>query len=337
MSLIRADARAIPLRNGCVQAVVTSPPYWALRSYPDARQIGLERTPAAYVAELVSVFAEVWRVLREDGTLWLVLGDCYHSGDRGGYRLDSHRWEKSELQSHRRERGGSGIPLAPNRLPQDGLKDKDLVGIPWAVAFGLRDAGWYLRSDVIWAKAHEFCAGDVGSTMPMGGKRVDRPTPAHEYVFLLSKSPTYVYDEKAVEQIAVYLAGTYAAKGSGRRQGNRRGKQAQLARTYAGFNERYAHPKGEGYAVYTGKRRLRDVWFISPKGSSEPHFAQFPEALVEPCILAGCPVGGLVLDPFCGSGTVGAVAERLDRRWVGVDLSYQALAKTRTAQRGIRF
>ena len=204
----------------------------------------------------------------------------------------------------------------PNRMPIEGLKPKDMVGIPWRVAFALQAAGWYLRSDVIWAKAHEFCPGQVGSTMPLGGKKADRPTPAHEYLFLLTKSETYYYDDKAVEQQGVYPAGTRAAKGSATREGNRRSQSE--------------------YAVYSGKRRLRDVWFISTGLFTKDHFATFPLKLVEPCVLAGSRPGDLIFDPFIGSGTTGAVAERLMRRWVGTDLSYQHLARERTAQRGLR-
>ena len=292
-------------------------------------QIGLEPTPDLYVQHLVEVFRAVRRVLKDDGTVWLNLGDCYQSGSRGGYDRERAGVSKNGGQN------ASDFAHAPNRLPQQGLKDKDLVGIPWRVAFALQADGWYLRSDIIWAKAHEFCPGGVGSTMPLGGKRADRPTPAHEYLFLLSKSPRYFYDEEAVKQPGVYPAGTRAAKGSGTREGNRRGsKQQQSGRLYSGFNDRYFAPEqDDGYAVYTGKRRLRDVWFISPQPYKEAHFATFPEKLVEPCILAGCPAGGVVLDPFCGSGRAGIVATRLDRHFLGIDLKLEYCAMARGAIR----
>ncbi len=409
--LIHGDARHLPLSDGCVQTVVTSPPYYGLRDYKTAplvwggksdcqhawgkelpakpgrgntpgdlstsaltnprRQdtveraehangghlcqscgawrgsLGLEPTVDLYVEHLVAIFREIRRVLRDDGTVWLVIGDCYQSGSRGGYG----RQRAGVLKNcGRDDRNANDFAEAPNRLPQDGLKDKDLVGIPWMVAFALRADGWYLRSEIVWAKAHEFCSGGVGSIMPESVR--DRPTRAHETVFLLSKKSTYFYDAEAVKPSSVYPAGTHAAKGSGTREGNRRGtKQAGHGRRHAGFNERYFHGRKydnpdnatrvpqDGYAVYSGKRNLRDVWFISPQAFAGSHFATFPEKLVEPCILAGSRSGDLVFDPFSGSGTVGRVAERVGRRWIGVDLNpaYHELAKKRTEQRGMRF
>lgn len=341
ITLIVGDARYLPLANQSVQCVVTSPPYWGLRDYKTAPQqwsdgtcsaLGLEPTPHMYVAHLVEIFREVRRVLADDGTVWIVIGDSYQNAKGQAHGVDPKQAARRHLRT-----------AHPNDLRIPGLKPKDLVGIPWLVAFALRDDGWYLRSDVIWAKAHEFCPGGVGSTMPLGGKKADRPTPAHEYVFLLSKSRTYYFDEEAIKQNGVYPSGTRAAKGSGTRQGNRRGTHkndrltdatgaASRSRSSA-FHDRWDND----YAIYSGKRRLRDVWFISPQPYKEAHFATFPPRLVEPCILAGSRAGNdeylpdPVLDPFCGSGTVGLVCQRLGRDFIGVDLqpAYIDLARRR--------
>jgi DNA modification methylase len=285
--IVQAEARALPLRDGCVNCVVTSPPYWGLRDYHAAAQIGLEPTPAAYVAALVAVFREVWRVLRDDGTVWLNLGDSYAAQGVMSARRDhsGDTFFATHSQGSRMATAGVTRTL--------GAKPKDLVGIPWRVAFALQADGWYLRSDIIWHKPN-----------PMPESCRDRPTKAHEYVFLLAKSARYAYDAGAIRE-AVQVSTI------------ERSRYGQLA----GDNE-------------TGRNK-RSVWTIPTLPYSGAHFATMPEALVEPCILAGCPVGGLVLDPFLGSGTVGAVAERLGRRWVGCDLTYHALSTQRTAQRGL--
>jgi len=318
--ILNADARAIPLPDRSVQCVITSPPYWGLRDYRHARQIGLEAAPVAYVATICAVFEEVYRVLCDDGTVWLNLGDTY--ARTGGTDRQPSPTAQTRNSKHTIEMRGDRTQRRPK-----GIKDKDLIGIPWLVAFALRDAGWYLRADIIWAKAHEFCADAVGSTMPLGGKKADRPTSAHEYLFLLTKSSRYYYDEEAIKQVGVFAAGTRAAKGSGTREGNRRrpsNKQdGTRKRGYVGFNDRYFSPPNEGYAVYSGKRRLRDVWFITPQPYKDAHFATFPLKLVEPCMLAGSRAGDLVLDPFGGSGTVGVVASMLGRQAVLLDTKFE--------------
>jgi DNA modification methylase len=337
--ILRADARFVPLREACVDCVVTSPPYWGLRDYGDGQQIGLEVTPALYVAALVSVFREIWRVLRPDGTLWLNLGDCYATG---GGRVGECPGGGKQGESWKLR----GVMTPPNRMPLPGLKSKDLVGIPWRVAFALQAAGWYLRSDIIWSKPN-----------PMPESVTDRPTKSHEYVFLLAKSELYHYDAEAIaEPVSAAMVeqlqrgynghGTkdYAAAGvqnpsdvktrivsrsrnKARKYRGEHGGNPALANTHQGF----------GVPWEGSTRNKRSVWSIGTQPYAGAHFATMPEALVRPCILAGCPLGGLVLDPFLGSGTVGAVAEQLGRRWVGLDLRYQALAKARTAQRGLRF
>lgn len=245
--------------------------------------LGLEPTPELYVEHLVSVFREVRRVLREDGVLWLNLGDCYHSGDRGGYRLDSHRWEKSELQSKRADRGGSGIPLAPNRLPQVGLKDKDLVGVPWMAAFALRADGWWLRGEVVWAKGLSFRPDYSGSVMPESVR--DRPTRSHEQLFLLTKATTYFYDEVAVRERAVSaeeirwddgLDGhgggiSHAGQGTSTRK-FRPGRSGNVARKLDVPTRPNDH-LGQSVPWEGVTRNLRSVWAISPQPYSEAHFA----------------------------------------------------------------
>lgn len=294
--LIRADARHLPLVDGCVDCVVTSPPYWGLRQYPDSRQIGMKQTPEGYISDLADAFDEVRRVLRADGTCWVNLGDSYQNAKGQAHGFDP----KQPARRH---------GLRPQDVAIPGLKAKDLVGIPWMFAFEARRRGWFLRSDIVWAKPNPMCE-------PVN----DRPTHSHEFVFLLSKSRRYFYDADAVKERGVIAAGTRAAKGSVSRKAEQ------------GVNARPPE-----YKVYDGYRNMRSCWWIQARPFTDGHSATMPEELVAPCIMAGCRPGGLVLDPFIGSGTVARVAERLGRRWVGTDLSYQPLAKKRTQQRGIRF
>ena len=292
-----------------MQTCVTSPPYFGLRDYGHGDQIGMEGTPDAYVASLVAVFREVRRVLNPAGTVWLNLGDSYAGG--AGGRGDSGR------QFHTSGDGGpasakhNGERLA--RILGD-MKPKDLCGIPWRVAFALQADGWYLRSDIIWHKPN-----------PMPESVTDRPTKAHEYLFLLSKSERYYYDAAAIAETSAY-----AGDQAGVCRGTKR-------RAYAMGREPTGNEKPGSNWIQPETRNKRSVWTVTTQSYTGSHFATFPEKLIDPCVLAGCPLGGLVLDPFLGSGTTGAVAERLGRRWVGTDLSYQPLAKKRTAQRGIRF
>jgi len=284
------------LDAGIAQTCVTSPPYWGLRDYGDEDQIGLESTPDEYVAELVAVFREVRRVLADDGTLWLNLGDSYAAGGM------SNPSGKSTLKGGK-DRGASGYSLS--RTAPAGLKPKDLVGIPWRVAFALQADGWYLRSDIIWHKPN-----------PMPESVTDRPTSAHEHVFLFAKSERYFYDADAI-----------AEQATGRASGN-------------GFvrDHRIAHGKGsENHWEGAETRNARNVWRICSKPYSGAHFATMPPALAKRCILAGSRVGDTVLDPFFGSGTTGQCAEKLGRGWVGCELQedYADLIKERTAQRGL--
>ena len=301
------------LEPGSVQCCVTSPPYWGLRSYLadddplKPLEIGQERHLDDYVSHLVVLFAEVRRVLREDGVLWLNLGDCWHSGDRGGYRLDHHRWAKSEMQSKRRDRGGSGVALAPNRLPQLGLKDKDLVGLPWTVAFALRADGWWLRHRVVWEKP---------ACMPSSVN--DRPTNDTEELFLLAKSARYFWNREAAREP---YAGTDHPRnairpedGSGGHLPPHRG-----IRSLDGRN-------GKG-------RNWRSVWKVNPVTDRIDHYAQMPQEIATRCVLSATRAGDTVLDPFCGSGTTGVAARRLGRLFFGIDLGadYCAMARRRIA------
>jgi DNA modification methylase len=262
--------------------VCTSPPYFGLRDYGTKGQIGLEPTPDAYVAALVGVFREVRRALVEDGTLWLNLGDCYATGAGKGGRLP---W---------RRRAGGVPTFQSNRMPLPGLKPKDLIGIPWRVAFALQADGWYLRSDIIWHKPN-----------PMPESVTDRPTKAHEYLFLLSKGQSYYYDADAIAEAAtgVKTGGFSTAVDAARKAVTSGGKPADV--------------RGMSWET----RNRRSVWTVPTSPYPGAHFATFPEALVEPCVLAGSRPGDLVLDPFAGTCTVGRVAAKHGRRFVGVDLN----------------
>ncbi len=244
---------------------VTSPPYFGQRDYGVAGQIGLENTPDDYVSEIVSVFREVRRVLRDDGTVWLNLGDSY-------VRRPQRTLSANKNAGFHAKAGGEAA--RDQRQIPEGMKPKDIMGIPWAVAFALRDDGWYLRCPIIWKKPFFTVTSQK-----------DRPTVDYEYVFMLSKSYSYQYDHEAVMEIGV---------------------------------------NGE-------KRTLRSVWEVAPSNYRGAHFATFPPRLIEPCIKAGCPEGGTVLDPFGGSGTTGVVADFLKRNAELIELNpeYAAMAERR--------
>ena len=282
-----------------VQSVITSPPYWGLRDYGDDGQVGLEGTPKEYVDKMVEIFREVRRVLRDDGTLWLNLGDSYISA-KSDY-MPTQTLAKGNKRDYIQKDSGYGYP--PNRRSQEGLKSKDLVGIPWRVALALQADGWWLRQDIIWSKPN---------CMPESVK--DRCTKSHEYVFLLTKNSKYYFDNEAIKEDGVIKAGTKAAKGSEERQ------------TQKGVNARPPE-----YKVYDGKRNKRSVWSIRPKPFKGAHFAVFPEELVETCLLAGSKMGDSVLDPFGGSGTTAVSALRHGRRAILLELNpeYAEIAEDR--------
>ena len=290
------------LPDASVHCCVTSPPYWGLRDYGHDGQIGLESTPEAYVARMVEVFREVRRVLRDDGTCWVNLGDSYASqGGAHGGRGDN----QSGVGAKRVHDAGGGDKSS--RVAPGGLKPKDLVGIPWRVAFALQADGWYLRQDIIWHKPN-----------PMPESVRDRCTKAHEYVFLLTKSERYYYDAEAVSEAAA----TAGQKGLGFYPG----RAGAMGRKPSG-NEAKDPLEGTRPTV----RNRRSVWTVTTKPYSGAHFAVMPAALVEPCIKAGCPEGGTVLDPFAGSGTTLAVAAELGRSGIGCELNpeYIKLAEER--------
>jgi len=287
-----------------VQTCVTSPPYYGLRDYGHEGQIGLEETPDQYIKAMVEVFRCVWDVLEDDGTLWLNIGDSYYNyrpgqGQRQGKQsIASQKFSEVEI-CHKR-----GLKL-------DGLKEKDLIGIPWMMAFALRADGWYLRQDIIWHKPN-----------PMPESVQDRCTKAHEYIFLMSKSQKYYYDIDAIKE---------PLKGEPEtRNKNGEGYQADYA-----HGDRFS--KGERVFGADGMANKRSVWTVATKPYSGAHFAVFPSDLIEPCILAGAPVGGIVLDPFMGSGTTAQVAQNLGRKYLGCELNpdYCQLQNIRTAQQSL--
>ena len=298
--ILQGDVRETlrTLEAGSVQTCVTSPPYFGLRDYGVSGQIGLEPTPTEYVGQMVSVFREVRRVLREDGTLWLNLGDSYAANR--SYQVPSTKGGHKHSDSQAAGGKASSVP--------DGLKPKDLIGIPWRVAFALQADGWWLRQDIIWNKPN-----------PMPESVRDRCTKAHEYLFLLSKSERYHFDAEAISEPAV-VAGTMQTFATPAKTAR------AMGRAQSG-NERPDAPKVEMKET----RNRRSVWTVATKPYSGAHFATFPPKLIEPCILAGCPAGGTVLDPFGGSGTTAAVANEHGRNAVLCELNpaYAELARKR--------
>lgn len=285
-------------------------------------QIGLESSPDDFIAELVEVFREVRRVLRDDGTLWLNLGDSYAGGGCGS--RNASRWPKQSRNDH--------MPVHAKK--NTGLKPKDLIGIPWRVAFALQADGWYLRQDIIWHKPN-----------PMPESVIDRCTKAHEYIFLLSKSPRYHFDADAIQEpiaqssVSRLSQNVETQLGSDRVPGKTNGPMKAVGRSSGNIarkprpNAPLAHNGAQAGSVpWEGaQRNKRSVWTVSTKPFSGAHFAVFPSDLIAPCILAGCPIGGTVLDPFFGSGTTGMVASRLQRKCVGLELNpaYAEIAENR--------
>ena len=294
VQIIQGDCRdvLVTMPDESVHCCVTSPPYWGLRDYGVDGQVGLEATIQEYVAQMVSVFREVRRVLRPDGTLWLNLGDSYATGtssNRKPTRTGEHGYWKNPDIAERINGASSG------------LKPKDLCGIPWRVAFALQADGWWLRQDIIWAKPN-----------PMPESVTDRCTKAHEYLFLLSKGPKYFYDAEAIKEAAIEPIRAREA-GNG---------ESAVDRKTRGFDNCMGN---------TGNRNKRSVWTVATAPFPEAHFATFPPELIEPAIKAGCPQGGTVLDPFGGAGTTGLVADRLQRNAILIELNptYAEMARRR--------
>jgi len=278
------------------QTCVTSPPYYGLRDYGHDEQIGLEETPEEYIKAMVEVFRCVWDVLEDDGTLWLNIGDSYAGNN-------------SRASNNGRAGFGNAREKVVNRTG-DGLKTKDLIGIPWMLAFALRADGWFLRQDIIWHKPN-----------PMPESVQDRCTKAHEYIFLLTKSQKYYYDHEAIKDPVKDDWGTRdRANGKYHNEGTGLQPHSGLEKSYEMANK-------------------RSVWSVPVKPYTGAHFAVFPSELIEPCILAGAPVGGIVLDPFMGSGTTAQVSQDLGRQYIGCELNpaYEKLQKKRTAQTSLGF
>ena len=279
------------------QTCVTSPPYYGLRDYGHDGQIGLEETPEEYINAMVEVFSCVRDVLADDGTLWLNIGDSYAGNNS---------------QASNNGRAGYGNPRerVVNRTGE-GLKTKDLIGIPWMLAFALRSDGWYLRQDIIWHKPN-----------PMPESVQDRCTKAHEYIFLLSKSPKYYYDIDSIKEDA------HTTDTSDRNRDESKLNNTPGRTRMAGLTTNHYE-----------KKNKRSVWTVTTKPYEGAHFAVFPTDLIEPCILAGAPIGGIVLDPFMGSGTTAQVAQTLGRKYLGCELNpdYKALQDKRLAQQSLEF
>lgn len=315
MQLITGDAleslRKLP--DESVQCCVTSPPYYNLRDYGCDGQIGLENSPEEYIEKLVQIFREVKRVLKKDGTLWVNIADSY-AGSGKGRSKDGTAKKETFSKIQRGNEGSIGGVLTKTK--SDSCKPKDLIGIPWMLAFALRADGWYLRSDIIWAKPN-----------PMPESVKDRCTKSHEYIFLLSKSPKYYFNHEAIKEPAT----TFQDMKRRVKNGHGEWKTQKAASVYAVSGS--GRSREELYGK-DGKRNKRDVWFINTKPFKGAHFATFPEELVKPCILAGSSQGDIVIDPFAGSGTTGAVAIQNGRDFIGIELNptYSQIMKQRIEQ-----
>ena len=294
-----------------VQCVVTSPPYWGLRDYGVAGQLGLEPTPEEYVERLVEVFRAVRRVLRDDGTVWLNLGDSYAGAGKHSSEGFNERWHGKHFLT---DKQGDTDRERPARPTIKNLRPKNLVGIPWRVAFALQADGWYLRSDIIWHKPN-----------PMPESVRDRPTRSHEYIFLLSKSKKYYYGAEGAKEPA--KGGQSKSAASFRRNGSKR------AQAIPGQSVGTHRPDRKDVAYDGPTRNRRSVWTVATRPFNGVHFATFPPDLIKPCILAGAPDGGVVLDPFAGAGTTVMVAAQLGRNGVGIELNpeYAVMARERIA------
>lgn len=292
------------LPDAFVNTCVTSPPYYGLRDYGEDGQIGQEETPQQYIDKMVEVFSQIRRVLRDDGTLWLNLGDSYAGSGKGAYADGVVRLgEKSKIQA-----GSVGTTQGTfKKTNVQGLKPKNLMGIPWRVAMALQEEGWYLRQDIIWAKPN-----------PMPESVTDRCTKSHEYIFLMSKNPDYYFDYEAIRERSVAkLDKKFLSPIGGKKDPNKPGSYSGNA------------PENDGF------RNKRSVWNVNvtAKNYEGAHFAVYPEELIVPCVLAGAPEDGIVIDPFFGAGTTGVVAVKNGRKYIGCELNpeYIEVAQKRLA------
>jgi DNA modification methylase len=339
-TILQGDSLKIlkTLPDNSIDCCVTSPPYYGLRDYGHSDQIGLEETPELYVEKLVKILRDVKRVLKPEGTLWLNLGDSYSRSGKGiGSDHDKAVFSDGEIKK--------------TDWSKTGLKPKDLIGIPWLVAFALRSDGWYLRQDIIWHKPN-----------PMTESVTDRCTKSHEYIFLLSKSAKYYFDQEAIKQPVADASiirlsqqiknqaesnrvpgktnGNMKAVGPGRKprpddnrggnQGTKRGIPA-MAINGKGINGHSGYFDSCGNIIGNGMANKKSVWTVTTKPFKEAHFATYPEDLIVDCIKAGCPENGIVLDPFMGAGTTGLVARKLNRNYIGIELNpdYIKIAEAR--------
>ncbi len=277
-----------------VQTCVTSPPYFGLRDYGHEGQIGLEQTPEQYISAMVEVFRCVKDVLADDGTLWLNIGDSYNTQPAGNVTPSGF----SQTRPSRISGNGDQETVKTGRQLIPGIKKKDLIGIPWMLAFALRADGWYLRQDIIWHKPN-----------PMPESVRDRCTKAHEYIFLLSKSERYFFDSEAIKEPALYYG---KDKRSGKGNIRYEGKRTQGDASANGQ---------QSFVTINETRNRRSVWTVTTKPYNGAHFATFPPDLIEPCILAGSRAGDIVLDPFMGSGTTAQVAIQHSRQYLGCELN----------------
>lgn len=308
IEILQGDCRDVlgSLADGSINCCVTSPPYFGLRDYGVEGQLGLEPTPDEFVSAMVEVFREVRRVLRDGGTLWLNLGDSY-AGSWGAQGRSGQLSDRSIISAQQIAAAAKKKSRTGSIPPGSGLKPKDLVGIPWRVAFALQADGWYLRQDIIWHKPN-----------PMPESVTDRCTKAHEYIFLFAKSERYYFDADAIkEPVAASTVSRLAQPTLAQQIGSARvpGKTNGNMKAVGGSET----------------RNRRSVWSVTTKPFKSAHFATFPPDLIEPCVLAGCPIGGTVLDPFFGAGTTGLVAQKHGRNCVGIELNpdYIAIANER--------
>lgn len=327
------------ISSNSVQCVVTSPPYYGLRDYGVDGQIGLEETPEAYVEKLVQVFREVRRVLKDDGTFWLNLGDSYWGGKGSNANLDTHIEDRiAEGRTLQRPQTRiSGMNTIPTNKKHPIIKPKDLIGIPWMVAFALRADGWFLRQDIIWSKPN-----------PMPESVTDRCTKAHEYIFLLSKNKTYYYDQDAIREPYAEASLPRALRGTSENNKWVEGAPGSTAHTISkprkNVRKQFEKEHGgggsglkghSGYKAADGRllinplgRNKWSVWEVPTVAYKEAHFATFSPALIEPCILAGTKEGDTVLDPFNGSGTTGEVSVRHRRNYIGCEINPEYIELT---------
>ncbi len=294
--------------DNSVDMCVTSPPYYGLRDYGEDKQLGMEKSPQEYIEHLVAIFMEVYRVLKPTGTLWVNIGDSYAGSGKGPMSLAvAGNGKNSTLYSK-----NDKVHTVPKTWA--GIKPKDMIGIPWMLAFALREKGWYLRSDIIWRKLN---------CLPESVK--DRPTKCYEHIFLLSKEKKYYYDYKAIQEPLKQVS----------KERYQRGRSQNSKHLREGVPDNVNRPRDDFSAFDQEYKRKRDVWDVSTNTyRMDEHFAMFPEKLIEPCVLAGSSVGGVVLDPFFGSGTTGVVAKKNGREYIGIDINakYCAAAEKRIAE-----